>query len=159
MRKFIIIPVLIFFITTGLFGQLPQKGTFDYIKDAFSKRNSDVMELLIAECNLYLVTFWDSPNTDEVLFMLGNIYEDEKRYSAAFLTYLKIKFIFPTSDRRNDAISNLNQIVHNKAERMFSKKRKDIDELISKSMSFTDRNNAFYEYLKFTHDLNIEDIN
>jgi tetratricopeptide (TPR) repeat protein len=117
------------------------------------------MEFLIGECNQFLLTFWDSPNADEVQFMLGNLYEDEKMYAEAFLSYLKIKFIHPNSDRRNDSVSNLNQIVHNKAEGTFSDKRKNIDELVSQTLSFTDRNAAYYDYIKFVFELNIEELN
>jgi TolA-binding protein len=42
---------------------------------------------------------------------------------------------------------------------MFSEKRKDIDELISQTLSFTDRNIAFFEYIKYIFELNIEDLN
>jgi TolA-binding protein len=80
-------------------------------------------------------------------------------YAEAFLSYLKIKFIHPNSDRRNDSVSNLNQIVHNKAEGTFSDKRKNIDELVSQTLSFTDRNAAYYDYIKFVFELNIEELN
>jgi tetratricopeptide (TPR) repeat protein len=144
---------------SSLFAQLPEPGSFEYLKQAFSKRNSDVMADLINESNHYLFSFWDSPNADEVLFMLGRMYEDESSYSQAFLSYLKIKFIHPNSDRRNDSVSNLNQIVHNKAEGTFSEKRKDIDELVSQTLSYNDRNTAYYDYIKFVYELNVEDLN
>ena len=159
MKKFIIFLSLNILLFSSLYSQIPEPGTFQYLKDTFSKRNSDVMEYLMSEYNQYLLTFWDSPNTDEVQFMLGRVYEDESMYAEAFLSYLKIKFIHPSSDRRNDAVSNLNQIVHNKAEGTFSEKRKNIDELISQTLTFTDRNTAYYEYIKFVYELNIEDLN
>jgi TolA-binding protein len=49
--------------------------------------------------------------------------------------------------------------VHNKAENTFSDKRKDIDELISQTLSFTDRNTAYFDYIKFVFELNIDDLN
>jgi TolA-binding protein len=159
MKKQFIIIVLIILSANTLLSQLPESGSFQYLKDAFSKRNSDVMDYLINECNQYLLSFWDSPNADEVLFMLGRMYEDESMYEQAFLSYLKIKFIHPNSNRRNDSVSNLNQIIHNKAEGMFSEKRKDIDELVSQTLSFTDRNLAFFDYIKYIYELNVEDLN
>jgi TolA-binding protein len=159
MKKYVIFLILSFLLFSSLFAQIPEPGSFQYLQEAFSKRNSDVMEYLMSECNQYLLTFWDSPNADEVQFMLGNIYEDEKMYAAAFLSYLKIKFIYPNSDRRNDSVSNLNQIVHNKAEGIFSEKRKNIDELVSQTLPFTDRNTAYYDYIKFVFELNIEELN
>jgi len=159
MKKIIILLTLLLFPLSSLFSQIPEPGSFQYLQQAFSKRNADVMEYLIDECNQYLLSFWDSPNADEVLFILGNLYEDENMYPEAFLAYLKIKFIHPNSDRRNDSVSNLNQIVHNKAEGTFSEKRKDIDELISQTLSFTDRSTAYYDYIKFVFELNIEDLN
>jgi TolA-binding protein len=151
--------MLVILPVSPLLSQLPEPGSFEYLKQAFDKRNSDVMEYLIAECNQYLLSFWDSPNADEVVFMLGRMYEDESMYAHAFLSYLKIKFIHPNSDRRNDSVSNLNQIVHNKAEGLFSEKRKNIDELISQTLSFSDRNSAYYDYIKFIFELNIDDLN
>jgi TolA-binding protein len=159
MKKLINIIVLIMIPLSGLFAQSAETGSFEYLKQSFSKRNSDVMDYLINECNYYLLSFWDSANADEVLFMLGRMYEDDSSYPQAFLSYLKIKFIHPTSDRRNDSVSNLNQIVHNKAEGTFSEKRKDIDELVSQTLSFTDRNSAYYEYIKFVYELDVEDLN
>jgi TolA-binding protein len=159
MKRTIIIFILTFLITAPVIAQIPEQATFTYLKDAFSNRDSDIVEYLIDECNRYLQTNWDSPNADEVLFMLGNMYEEDGEYPRALLAYLKIKFIYPDSDRRNEAISNLNQIVHNKAESTFREKRKEIDELVSQSLSFTDRNNAYYDFLDFVHELNIEDLN
>jgi TolA-binding protein len=159
MKKIMILLILIILPVTNLLSQVPEAGYFEYLKQAFEKRNSDVMEYLIEESNRYLLTFWDSPNADEVQFMLGIMYEDESMYSHAFLSYLKIKFIHPNSDRRNDSVSNLNQIVHNKAEGTFSEKRKNIDELVSQTLPFTDRNTAYYDYIKFVYELNIEDLN
>ncbi len=159
MKNIILILMLIILPTSPLLSQLPEPGSFEYLKQAFDKRNSDVMEYLINECNHYLLSFWDSPNADEVLFMLGRMYEDESMYEHAFLSYLKIKFIHPNSDRRNDSVSNLNQIVHNKAEGTFSEKRINIDELVSQTLSFSDRNSAYYDYIKFVFELNIEDLN
>jgi len=159
MKKIAIFLILILLLFSSLFSQIPEPGSFKYLQDAYSKRNSDVMDYLISECNLYLLTFWDSPNADEVQFILGNIYEDEKLYPEAFLSYLKIKFVHPNSDRRNDSVSNLNQIVHNKADGIFSDKRKDIDELVSQTLSFTDRNVAYYDFIKFVFELNIEELN
>jgi TolA-binding protein len=159
MKKIIIFLTLSFLLLSSLFSQIPEPGSFQYLQQAYSKRNSDVMEYLIDECNQYLLSFWDSPNADEVLFMLGELYEDEKMYPEAFLSYLKIKFIHPNSDRRNDSVSNLNQLVHNKAEGTFSEKRKNIDELVSQTLSFTDRNAAYFNYIKFVFELNIEDLN
>jgi TolA-binding protein len=153
------ISTLILLPLSTLFSQLSEPGSFQYLQQAFSKRNSDVMNYMINECNQYLLTFWDSPNADEVLFMLGELYEDEKMYSEAFLNYLKIKFIHPNSDRRNDSVSNLNQIVHNKAEGTYSEKRKNIDELVSQTLTFTDRSTAYYDYIKFVFELNINDLN
>jgi TolA-binding protein len=141
------------------FAQNPESGTFLYLQNAYTKRTSDVMTYLIKECNQYLIHFWDSANADEVLFMAANLYEEEKRFPEAFVNYLKIKFIFPNSDRRNDAVSNLNQIVHNKDERTFSEKRKNIDEIVSQTLTFTNRNAAYYDLLKFVYELNIEDLN
>jgi len=151
--------MLILIPSSIVLAQIPEPGSFQYIQQAYAKRNSDVMEYLINECNHYLLSFWDSPNADEVLFILGQLYEDEKMYPQAFLNYLKIKFIHPNSDRRNDSVSNLNQIVHNKDESTFSEKRKNIDELVSQTLSFTDRNAAYYEYIKFVFELNVEDLN
>jgi len=159
MQKITTFLLFSFLPLASLFSQIPEQGSFSYLQDAFSKRNSDVMEYLIGECNQYLLTFWESPNVDEVQFMLGNMYEDESMYAEAFLSYLKIKFIHPNSDRRNDSVSNLNQIVHNKAEGTFSEKRKDIDELVSQTLSFTDRNTAYYDYIKYVFELNIGDLN
>ena len=159
MKKFTIILILIFFNITAVYSQLPEPGYFAYLKQAFDKRNSDVMEYLIEECNHYLLSFWDSPNSDEVLFMLGVMYEDESMFPQAFLSYLKIKFIHLNSNRRNDSVSNLNQIVHNKAEGIFSEKRKDIDELVSQTLSFSDLNAAYYDYIKFVYELNVEELN
>jgi TolA-binding protein len=159
MKKSIILLVLILIPVSSLFAQLPESGSFEYLKKAFSKRNSDVMEYLINESNHYLLSFWDSPNADEVLFMIGMMYEDDSSYPQAFLSYLKIKFIHPNSNRRNDSVSNLNQIVHNKAEGTFSEKRKDIDELVSQTLSYNDRNTAYYDYIKFVYELNVEDLN
>jgi TolA-binding protein len=159
MKKSVLILILILIPVSTLFAQLSESGSFDYLKQAFSKRNSDVMEYLINESNHYLLSFWDSPNADEVLFMLGQMYEDESSYPQAFLSYLKIKFIHPNSDRRNDSVSNLNQIVHNKDEGTFSEKRKDIDELVSHTLTYTDRNTAYYDYIKFVYELNVENLN
>ena len=159
MKKLITFIILSCFAPTWLFSQIPEAGFFSYLKESFTNRNSDVMEYLIDECNLYLLTSWESPNADEVLFMLGNMYEDEKMYEEAFLTYLKIKFIHPNSDRRNDSVSNLNQIVHNKAEGTFSEKRQEIDELVSQTLSYTNRNTAYYDYIKYVFELNLEDLN
>jgi len=159
MKYVITILILILLLFSSLFSQIPEQKSFQYLQQAFSRRNSDVMEYLIRECNKYLLMFWDSPNADEVQFILGNLYEDEDMYEEAFLSYLKIKFIHPNSDRRNDSVSNLNQIVHNKAEGTFSDKRKNIDELVSQTLSFTDRNISYYDYIKFVFELNIEDLN
>jgi len=159
MKKIVIFTLLSILLSSSLFAQIPESGSYKYLQDAFSKRNSDVMEYLMSECNQYLLTFWDSPNADEVQFMLGLIYEDEKMYTEAFLSYLKIKFIHPNSDRRKDSVSNLNQIVHNKAEGTFSDKRKDIDELVSQTLTFQDRNTAYFDFIKFVFELNIEDLN
>jgi len=142
-----------------IFGQVPEEGSFKYLQDAYSKRNVDVMDYLIQENLQFLEQFPNSPNADEVLFMLANLYEEEKKFSLAFISYLQFKFIYSSSNRRNDALSNLNQIVHNKAESTFNDKRKQIDELISHSLSFPDRLSATYEYLSFLFDLNIEEVN
>ena len=146
-------------ITATVFAQVPEPGTFQYLQNQYSKRNSDVTEYLIKECNLYLQMNWNSANMDQVLFILANLYEEEKMNTQAFLAYLKIKFIVPNSNRRNDALSNLNQIIHNKAERVFEEKIKVIDALLSQSFAFQDRNEGMYEYLKFLHEINIEEIN
>lgn len=159
MKKFIALLILTILLFSSLYAQIPEPGTFQYLKETFSKRNSDVMDYLMGEYNQYLLTFWDSPNADEVQFMLGQIYEDESMYAEAFLSYLKVKFIHPNSDRRNDAVSNLNQIIHNKDEGTFIEKRKDIDELVSQTLTFADRNTAYYDYIKFVFELNIEDLN
>lgn len=159
MKKFITLLILTILLFSSLYAQIPEPGTFQYLKETFSKRNSDVMDYLMGEYNQYLLTFWDSPNADEVQFMLGQVYEDESMYAEAFLSYLKVKFIHPNSDRRNDAVSNLNQIIHNKDEGTFSEKRKDIDELVSQTLTFADRNTAYYDYIKFVFELNIEDLN
>lgn len=159
MKKIIFIFLSLIILVGNLTAQIPESGSFQFLQNAYSKRNSDVMNYLIDECNHYLTTYWDSPNTDQVLYILGNLYDEEKEYENAFLTYLKIKFMFPNSDRRNDSVSNLNQIVHNKAEKMFRDKRKDIDELVSQTLSYNDLDSAFYDYLKFLFELNIDNIN
>jgi TolA-binding protein len=159
MKTFYIIILISLISITGTLAQIPEEGSFKYLQDAYSKRNSDVMDYLIQECLQFLEQFPSSPNADEVLFMLANLYEEEKEYAAAFVSYLQFKFIYPNSDRRNDALSNLNQIIHNKDESTFKDKRKQIDELISHSLSFADRNSATYEYLSFIYDLDIEDLN
>ena len=102
------------FICVG-WAQVPEQGSFAYLQDAYSNRTSNVMDYLIQENLQFIEQFPNSPNADEVLFMLANLYEEEKEFSDAFLAYLQFKFIFSNSDRRNDAISNLNQIVHNKS--------------------------------------------
>ncbi len=135
---------------SGILAQVPEEGSFKYLQDAYSMRNSNVMDYLIQENLQFLEQFPNSPNADEVLFMLANLYEEEKEFSLAFLSYLQFKFIYSSSDRRNDALSNLNQIVHNKDESTFKEKRKQIDELISHSISFPDRNSATYEYLSLS---------
>lgn len=152
-----LISSLIFII--GLSAQVPEEGSFKYLQDTYSKRSSKIMEYLINENLQFLEIFPNSSNADEVLFMLANLYEEEKEYPQAFLSYLQFKFIYSDSDRRNDAISNLNQIVHNKAESTFKDKRKKIDKLISQSLAFPDRNTAMYELLSFVYDLDIEDLN
>ena len=159
MKKLILFYSILVLSTTSLVAQISENGTFLYLQNAYTLRNSDVMSYLIKECNNYLVSFWDSPDADEVLFMLGNLYEEEKMYPRAFLAYLKIKFVHPSSDRRNDSVSNLNQIVHNKAESTFRDKRKKIDELVSQTLSFTDRNTAYYDLIQFVYELNIEEMN
>ena len=159
MKAFYLCLICSFIFIGGLTAQVPEEGSFKYLQDAYSKRNSKIMEYLITESVQFLELFPNSTNADEILFMLANLYEEEKEFPQAFLSYLQFKFIYSNSDRRNDAISNLNQIVHNKAESTFKDKRKQIDELISQSVSFPDRNSATYEYLSFVYDLDIEDLN
>ena len=73
MKKIILILSLLVLSMTSLVAQILEKGSFQYIQNAYTARNSDVMEYLIEECNNYLVSFWDSPDADEVLFILGNL--------------------------------------------------------------------------------------
>jgi TolA-binding protein len=159
MKKQIFTAIFSVIILSGLFAQTPEEGTFKYLQDAFTTRNSDVVNYLVEEHSRFLEMYWESPHCDEILFMLGNLFEDEEQYAQAFMAYLKIKFLYPNSDRRNDAISNLNQIVHNKDEKTFREKRKFVDEFTSQSLSFTDKNDAYYDFLNFIYELNIEGLN
>jgi TolA-binding protein len=139
--------------------QMPEAEYFKYLTEMYNKKDSDIIDYLINEFKFYTQIYADSPNIDEALFMLARLYEQEKDYPEAFLSYLKIKYLVPNSERRNDAITGVNQLVHDKAQRMFKIKRTRIDEEITRPVSFTDRNSAFFDYLKFLHDLYIEDIN
>ena len=147
------------FLCSNLFSQVPEDGYFSYLKNGFDKHNADITEFLITEFKNYLNTFPTAANADEALYMLGNLYMEEKEYEYAFTSYLKIKFIYPTSARMNDATTHLNQIVHNKAEKTFEDKRTVIDEVISSSHSTTNTVEAFSNYLTFLHELDIEKIN
>jgi TolA-binding protein len=49
--------------------------------------------------------------------------------------------------------------LQDKAERTFRDKREKIDEFVGQPTQFSDRNTAFYDYLNFLHDIDIEDIN
>ena len=159
MKMFIFISLFLFTLSQSTIAQGPAEGNFKFLQNAYTNRTSNTLSFVVAEHLQYIAMFWESADTDQALFMLGSMYEEDSDFARAFLTYLKFKFMFPNSNRRKDAISNLNQIVHNKAEGTFEEKRKDIDELISKSLSFPDLNSATYEYLDFIYTLNIPDVN
>jgi TolA-binding protein len=159
MKMLITILLLLSIIPVSGICQGPEEGTYKFLENAYTTRTSNTLRYLVSEHQQFLAMFWETANTDAVLFMLGSLYEENEDYARAFLSYLKFKFIFPNSNRRKDAISNLNQIIHNKDEKAFVKKRKEIDELVSQSLSYPDLNDAFYAYLDFAYSLNIEDLN
>ena len=156
-------PIFIFLLVScfalSADAQVSGEGNFKFLQNAYTNRTSSTLSYVIAEHQQYIAMFWESEDTDQALFMLASMYEEDSQYARAFLAYLKFKFMFPNSIKRKDAVSNLNQIVHNKAESTFEEKRKDIDDLISKSLSFPDLNSAYYEYLDFIFSLNISDVN
>lgn len=148
-----------FFFLIPLQAQIPEAGYFKFLTESYDNHNSDITEYLISECNFYLNNFSDSPNIAETYFILGKLYEEEKDYPEAFTCYLKINCLDPSGNRQSDAISHINRILQDKAERTFRDKRTRIDEFVGKPTQFSDRNTAFHEYLLFLYDLDIEDIN
>jgi len=159
MKISILTMCLVLLISWNVSGQMPESEYFKYLTDTFNRRNSDISDYLISEFNFYLQIYADAPHIDETLFMLATLYEEDKDYPEAFLSYLKIKYLVPNSAKRSDAITGINQLVHNKAERTFKEKRTRIDEEMSTPNAFTDRNSAFFDYLNFIYNLNIDDIN
>jgi TolA-binding protein len=141
------------------FAQITETGYYNYLHESFSRQDEDVYEYLIDEFQNYLLTFPDSPNADESLFMLASLYDARSDYSQAFCVYVKLKFLYPNSTRVNDAVTAINDIVHNKAERTFEDYKTKVDEKITNTPQSSDMMSATYEYLNFLHDLNIDDVN
>jgi TolA-binding protein len=142
-----------------VYAQLTEPGYYNYLHESFSRQDDDIYEFLIEEFHTYLSTFPDSPNSDEALFMLGSLYDARRDYEEAFCTFVKIKFLYPQSTRVNDAVTAINDIVHNKAERTFKDYKTKVDEKITNTPLSPDMMTAKYEYLKFLYELNIDDVN
>jgi TolA-binding protein len=159
MKISILTMCIVLLLAWNVLGQIPESEYFSYLTETFNKRNSDISDYLISEFNFYLQIYADAPHIDETLFMLATLYEEDKEYPEAFISFLKIKYLVPNSAKRSDAITGINQLVHNKAGRTFKGKRTLIDEKMIAPISFIDRNSAFFEYLELLHKLDIEDIN
>ncbi len=155
-----LILLLAFILIVGnitVYAQLTEPGYYNYLHESFSRQDDDIFEFLIDEFHIYLSTFPDSQHSDEALFMLGSLYDARGDDEEAFCTFVKLKFLYPQSIRVNDAVTAINDIVHNKAERTFKDYKTKVDEKITNTPLSPDMMTANYEYLKFLYKLNIDD--
>jgi len=141
-----------------LLAQIPEDGYYGYLQELGTRYDSEIPEFIIDECWNYLRTYPGSKHVPGVLSLLGNTYQNEKDYAEAFATYMKHVILFPQDVNKNDMITAINQIVHNRAERMFREKRTNIDEFLTTPNNSLPLVTSGYKYLKFIYDLDIEDL-
>ncbi len=157
-----LILLLIFCVLIGILpvqAQLTEQNYYNYLHESYSRQDDNVYDYLIEEFQIFLLTFPDSPNSDEVLFMLASLYDASNDNEEAFCIFIKLKFLYPNSTRVNDAVTAVNDIVHNKAERTFEDYKTKIDEKVTNTPQSPDKLTALYEYLRFLYELNIDDVN
>ena len=159
-KKIYILFILIVCIpATHTQSQIPEQNYYQFIMDLYSKKNPDINKILIIEIHNYLEIYSKSEKCDELLFTLGQIYLFNEKYPESFICNLKIKFLYPESERQKDATLNLVLIMRKRAENVFKNISSELEQLIINKIPFTDYTTAFYDYLSFLYQLKIKDLN
>ncbi len=156
LARFLIFSLL---LTGGAAAQISESNFATYLEDLYQNRNSRITDRMISEFNDYFYSFHNGANADRMMFLLGRIYMEEEMYREAFVTFLKIKYLYPQTRYLVDVTGNMNQIVLTKAERLFEDHQSEIIGHITAPLSEGDYQRSYFACLSYLHQLNLEDLN
>lgn len=142
-----------------LFAQVQEAKYFEYLNTVYAEKNSDDVEFLIKQCNEYLESFPLSQNNDDIYIMLGEMYKNDRQYFKALLNYLKIIFLYSSSDKAEVAKTNISQIVKNYEERAFEDIQNEFIANINTIKSSDNIASSYFEYLMFAQSQKLDDLN
>ena len=158
MKKLLLVLIILTIASTTLLAQIEETKYFEYLKNTYATKSSDDTEFLITQFNEYLETFPLSNHNDEVYFILGEMYKNDRSYFKALVNYLKVLYLFPNSTNKEKAKTNITQIVKDHEERAFEDNQSEFLLKLNENKTSNDFGTAFFEYLMFIKSQNLDDL-
>ena len=138
-----------FFIISSfslVFAQYDKDKAFTFLQETLDKNDKSLRDFFISEANHFIQTFPSDEPTDQVLYMLGNIYQNKKNKHGALATYLKLFYLFPTSDKVNLSKDAIRQLIL--AEKSYAEKKDYILDILNKETIDSSMANRYFNYLE-----------
>lgn len=158
-KKFIFIIIIIITITNAI-GQVDESTYFNYLQQTyFENTKGKLNRFLIEEFYQYQLTFPNSDQDDQVLWMLGDIFEKENKQYSALIKYIKIYFLHPKSKLIEQVRLRIKALLSSMKDLEFTQKKDQISKQIIKNYPLQNYQDAYFEWLSFIYSLNISRLN
>ncbi len=157
-KKFLFIIIII--SITNAIGQVDESTYFNYLQQTyFENSKGKLNRFLIEEFYQYQLTFPNSDQDDQVLWMLGDIFEKENKQYSALIKYIKIYFLHPKSKLIEQVRLRIKALLSSMTDLEFTQKKDQISKQIIKNYPLQNYQDAYFEWLSFIYSLNISQLN
>lgn len=157
-KKFLFIIIII--SITNAIGQVDESTYFNYLQQTyFENSKGKLNRFLIEEFYQYQLTFPNSDQDDQVLWMLGDIFEKENKQYSALIKYIKIIFLHPKSKLIEQTRLRIKALLSSITDLEFTQRKDQISKQIIENYPLQNYQDAFFEWLSFIYSLNISRLN
>jgi TolA-binding protein len=159
MKNLTLLLIIVFVFNTVVFAQVEESKYFEYLKTTYANKSGDETDFLITQFNEYLDSFPLSQHNDEIYYMLGEMYKNDRSYFKALVNYLKVIYLYSASAKAEEAKTNITQIVKDHEERSFEDIQSEFLAKIKEAKSSANASKSFFEYLMFIKSHKLDDLN